>query len=163
MIEGGTAALGRSPLCPPWGRSLGPDDVDALLAWLEAAARPPTVAPGGEPAGPTGLPLAGVAQYNSAMAAHTVKTTYALDVETVRRLDDIARRWNVSKSEALRRAIRAASVETPAEGLTPIQALDRVQRSLCLAPERAARWVAAHTSGAQGPFPPARGARPPVE
>jgi mono/diheme cytochrome c family protein len=40
VIEGGTAALGRSPLCPPWGRSLGPDDVDDLLAWLEAAARP---------------------------------------------------------------------------------------------------------------------------
>ncbi len=40
VIEGGTAALGRSPLCPPWGRSLSPDDVDALLAWLDAAARP---------------------------------------------------------------------------------------------------------------------------
>jgi mono/diheme cytochrome c family protein len=40
VIEGGTTALGRSPLCPPWGRSLDPDDVDALLAWLEAAARP---------------------------------------------------------------------------------------------------------------------------
>ncbi len=39
VIEGGTAALGRSPLCPPWGRSLGPDDVEALLAWLEAASR----------------------------------------------------------------------------------------------------------------------------
>ena len=39
VIEGGTAALGRSPLCPAWGRSLGPDDVDALLAWLEAAER----------------------------------------------------------------------------------------------------------------------------
>jgi len=49
VIEGGTAALGRSPLCPAWGRSLGPDDVEALLAWLEAAARPPVVAPGGEP------------------------------------------------------------------------------------------------------------------
>jgi mono/diheme cytochrome c family protein len=40
VIEGGTAALGRSALCPPWGRSLGPDDVDALLAWLDVAARP---------------------------------------------------------------------------------------------------------------------------
>jgi mono/diheme cytochrome c family protein len=49
VIEGGTAALGRSPLCPAWGRSLGPDDVDALLAWLEAAARPPAAAPGREP------------------------------------------------------------------------------------------------------------------
>jgi mono/diheme cytochrome c family protein len=46
VIQGGTAALGRSPLCPPWGRSLGPDDVDALLAWLDVAARPRT----GEPA-----------------------------------------------------------------------------------------------------------------
>ena len=49
VIEGGTAALGRSPLCPAWGRSLGPDDVDALLAWLEAAARPTIVAPSAEP------------------------------------------------------------------------------------------------------------------
>ena len=40
IIEGGTASVGRSPLCPPWGRSLGPDDVDAVLAWLDAASRP---------------------------------------------------------------------------------------------------------------------------
>jgi mono/diheme cytochrome c family protein len=45
VIEGGTVSLGRSPLCPAWGRSVAPDDVDALLAWLEAAARPPVVAP----------------------------------------------------------------------------------------------------------------------
>jgi len=45
VIEGGTAALGRSPLCPPWGRTLALDDVDALLAWLEAASRPVAVAP----------------------------------------------------------------------------------------------------------------------
>ena len=49
VIEGGTAALGRSPLCPPWGRTLAADDVDALLAWLETAARPAVVGPGGEP------------------------------------------------------------------------------------------------------------------
>jgi len=40
IIEGGTASVGRSPLCPPRGRSLGPDDVDALLAWLDVASRP---------------------------------------------------------------------------------------------------------------------------
>jgi mono/diheme cytochrome c family protein len=40
IIEGGTAALGRSPMCPPRGRSLDEDDVGALLAWLERAARP---------------------------------------------------------------------------------------------------------------------------
>lgn len=40
VVEEGTAALGRSPLCPPWGRSLAPDDVDAVLLWLETASRP---------------------------------------------------------------------------------------------------------------------------
>jgi hypothetical protein len=77
------------------------------------------------------------------MATHTVKTTYALDVETARTLDDLARRWNVSKSEALRRAIRASSAQTPAEPLTPIQALDRLQESLALTPRRAACRAAA--------------------
>ena len=77
------------------------------------------------------------------MATHTVKTTYALDVDTMRTLEELARRWNVSKSEALRRAIRAASARTPSEGLTPVQALDRLQRSLGLTPRRAARWAAA--------------------
>ena len=40
VVESGTVALGRSPLCPPWGRSLGPDDVDAVLAWLDVASHP---------------------------------------------------------------------------------------------------------------------------
>lgn len=77
------------------------------------------------------------------MAVHTVKTTYALDVETVRSLDELARRWNVSKSEALRRAIRASAAQAPAEPLTPVQALDRLQGSLALSPRGAARWAAA--------------------
>ena len=45
VVESGTAALGRSPLCPPWGRSLGPDDVDAVVAWLDVASRPEVPAP----------------------------------------------------------------------------------------------------------------------
>jgi mono/diheme cytochrome c family protein len=51
IVEGGTASVGRSSLCPPWGRSLGPDDVDAVLAWLKAAARPAgaTEGEGGSP------------------------------------------------------------------------------------------------------------------
>jgi mono/diheme cytochrome c family protein len=40
VIEGGTAALGRSPLCPPWGRSLRSEEVEALLAYMEVMARP---------------------------------------------------------------------------------------------------------------------------
>jgi hypothetical protein len=77
------------------------------------------------------------------MAAHRVRNTYALDVETERSLGELARRWEVSKSEALRRAICAASVPTPAGGLTPIQSLDQLQRALALTPRRVARWVAA--------------------
>lgn len=70
----------------------------------------------------------------------TVKSTYALDVETARALEDMARRWGVSKSEALRRAIRAAR-RGPAPG-TPkaLTALDALQRSLSLETRTAARW-----------------------
>jgi mono/diheme cytochrome c family protein len=45
IVESGTAALGRSPLCPPWGRTLGPDDVGAVLAWLDVASRPSPAEP----------------------------------------------------------------------------------------------------------------------
>jgi hypothetical protein len=44
------------------------------------------------------------------MAKITVRSTYALDPETVDSLGRIARRWGVSKSEALRRIVNAASV-----------------------------------------------------
>ena len=40
VIEGGTAALGRSALCPPWGRTLGGDEVEALLAYMEVMEQP---------------------------------------------------------------------------------------------------------------------------
>ena len=75
------------------------------------------------------------------MATQTIKTTYALDVETVRKLEQMARRWNVSKSEALRRAIRAAATEgLPGEAGEAIAALDELQRSLGLDAEEAVRW-----------------------
>jgi mono/diheme cytochrome c family protein len=48
VVESGTASLGRSPLCPPWGRSLGPDEVDAVLAWLDFASRRVPAAPEGD-------------------------------------------------------------------------------------------------------------------
>lgn len=45
IIEGGTVAVGRSALCPPWGRSLARPDVDALVAYLQVLARPPAPTP----------------------------------------------------------------------------------------------------------------------
>jgi mono/diheme cytochrome c family protein len=55
VVEGGTAALGRSPLCPPQGRTLGADEVDALVAWLDVASRKPPAEPADE--GPAPRPL----------------------------------------------------------------------------------------------------------
>ncbi len=75
------------------------------------------------------------------MAMLTVKSTYALDPETVRTLEEMARRWGVSKSEALRRAIRAAAKEAPCEEKDAIKALDELQQSLALSPTQARAWA----------------------
>ena len=40
IIEAGSLAVGRSPLCPPWGRVLAADDIAALVGYLEVLARP---------------------------------------------------------------------------------------------------------------------------
>ena len=64
------------------------------------------------------------------MATTTIKSTYSLDVESVRALEALARRWQVSKSEALRRAIRSESSRQPARGGEALEALDQLQASL---------------------------------
>ena len=64
------------------------------------------------------------------MAVTSIKSTYSLDVETVRTLESLARRWNVSKSEVLRRAIRAAAGEQSPRARKKLEALDRLQASL---------------------------------
>jgi len=77
------------------------------------------------------------------MAVPSVKATYSLDSETVRKLEDMARRWGVSQSEALRRAIRNAAGEAAAgSGGPAIHALDALQRSLALDPTKARGWAA---------------------
>lgn len=64
------------------------------------------------------------------MATTTIKTTYSLDVESVRALEELAGRWGVSKSEALRRAIRSEAGRQPARGGDALAALDQLQESL---------------------------------
>ena len=66
------------------------------------------------------------------MARTSVKATYSLDVDTARALEEMAKRWEVSKSEALRRAIRAAAQTLPPKGERALQALDDLQRALTL-------------------------------
>jgi Zn-dependent peptidase ImmA (M78 family) len=74
------------------------------------------------------------------MAVTTIKTTYSLDVETVEKLEELARRWNVSKSEALRRAIRAATKLAPPGAEDAIRALDELQQSLEMSKDLARQW-----------------------
>ena len=64
------------------------------------------------------------------MAATTIKSTYALDVESVRALDELARRWRVSRSEALRRTIRSEANRQPATGNEALRVLDQLQAAV---------------------------------
>ena len=61
------------------------------------------------------------------MAVTSIKSTYSLDVETVRTLETLACRWNVSKSEVLRRAIRAAAGEQSPRAREKLEALRKLQ------------------------------------
>ncbi|MFQ5744598.1 MAG: ribbon-helix-helix protein, CopG family [Acidobacteriota bacterium] len=74
------------------------------------------------------------------MAIPKIKSTYSLDVETVEALEQMARRWKVSKSEALRRAIRAAAGQGPEEAAGALRALEALQQSLELSTDGARRW-----------------------
>ena len=56
-----------------------------------------------------------------AMATMTVRGTYVLDVDSVRKLQQVAKKWGVSKSEALRRSIHSAANNQP-EGSDRLQA-----------------------------------------
>jgi len=40
VIAEGSAAVGRSPLSPPWGRSLSAQDISYLVAYCQALGRP---------------------------------------------------------------------------------------------------------------------------
>ncbi len=74
------------------------------------------------------------------MARTSVESTYALDVETIRKLESVAARWGVSKSEVLRRAIDAVAREQAAVAPSPLEALEELQTSLKLSPSRAQKW-----------------------
>ena len=73
------------------------------------------------------------------MAIPKVKATYSLDAETVRLLERLAGRWEVSKSEALRRAIRSAAASS-SKASAAESALDRWQDSLGVSESVAAAW-----------------------
>lgn len=69
-----------------------------------------------------------------------IKATYSFDLETVRLLQEVSRRWGVSKSEALRRAIRAAAAQSGEEH-DPIGLLRHLQAAAALSGKAAASWA----------------------
>lgn len=73
------------------------------------------------------------------MAIPTIKATYTVDVETKRMLDRLAARWEVSRSEALRRAIRQAAGRSA--GADRLAALNALQARAGLDKTSAARWT----------------------
>ncbi len=75
------------------------------------------------------------------MATPSIKATYSLDVDTVRTLERIARHWKVSRSEALRRAIRAAAAGEEPAAPEALAALDALQRALAITPGKARAWA----------------------
>lgn len=62
------------------------------------------------------------------MAVTSIKSTYSLDLDSVRTLETLADRWKVSKSEVIRRALRiAAMTGDDTEGDVALEALTRLQ------------------------------------
>lgn len=76
------------------------------------------------------LPHRKVRPDNLNMATMTINSTYSLDVDTVRALEGLARRWNVSKSEALRRAIRHEAERQLSRADARLQVLRALQKSV---------------------------------
>ena len=74
------------------------------------------------------------------MALTKVKSTYSLDVNTVQLLDSMARGWGVSKSEALRRAIRLAASQKLSDVDVRVALFDRIQQQAGLTEQDAERW-----------------------
>lgn len=69
-----------------------------------------------------------------------IRSTYSIDLQTASALENIAQRWKVSKSEALRRAIRAAAEKETLDNSDATKVLDSLQRSLGLNSTTARRW-----------------------
>ena len=75
------------------------------------------------------------------MANMTIRSTYALDAETVHQLEDLAEHWGTSKSAALRRAIREAASCAKHSHVEAIADLDRLHEQLVEKQVDIDQWV----------------------
>lgn len=75
------------------------------------------------------------------MATMTVRTTVAFDPATAARLERLAKRWGVSNSETLRRALERADVGQP---LLPVASDPTDQEIAAMTPRDAFVWLRAN-------------------
>ena len=68
-----------------------------------------------------------------------IKSTYSLDLESIRRLEAMSKRLGISKSEALRRAIRSTAKDVIDHKSEALLALDELQELLKLSPASVSR------------------------
>ncbi len=80
------------------------------------------------------------------MASMTIRSSYALDPATVHALEELAKLWQVSKSEALRRSIAQAKQtvddSSPEKKMTPLKLLEAMKKNPAIDQETARRWAA---------------------
>jgi hypothetical protein len=77
------------------------------------------------------------------MATMHIRATFTLDEPTTRGLTQLAKKWGVSKSEALRRAVARAQEQPGAGGaMTPRDALHALKQKPLLSGGQARSWRA---------------------
>ena len=75
------------------------------------------------------------------MAIPKIKATYSLDESTVRKLEEIARKWETSRSAALSRLINQAEVGADDGDIKrKLAALDEYARIMNLTPAQVKKW-----------------------
>ena len=76
------------------------------------------------------------------MAKMTVRSTFALDPNTVEALDRLSSRWKVSKSEVFRRLVNTAALIEEADAASDaFAALEELQARFDLDEEKAEEWI----------------------
>lgn len=79
--------------------------------------------------------------YHLGMATSSIKSTYSLDPGTVRDLERLALRFGTSKSEVLRRAVRALAQQEPNPATQSLEALNKLQSRAALSEKTIEEWA----------------------
>lgn len=76
------------------------------------------------------------------MPRMNVRATYALDAQTDARIRELAKRWNVSQAEVIRRSVRQSAEAEQTAPPTPAEVVARYRRgTLPRSPAADKRWV----------------------